>query len=650
MELLYIWINQSENNVFENQGINLSPEFNFVVDVTETGVYFKEDMNWQGVESIFKTDTIVNVTAVVGKNGAGKTTLLKFLYQMHRQIKSCIPGAEGKFDLPENELIVVGRDEGSIVVFYNTGKEKFYNETSYLSCQLKMDMFSDENVMKLYDLFDLFFTNSNYSSEDRLRIDLEDSIKYLSIANSDIEYISRAFYRRVLDLNHPVNPDDYNHLNHWAQIYLQNELTTNDFQSVCDNLYYFKLIEDEKFDNYMGKKSTVIYIKYRNIVGLMEERNPDFRKSNPDERTTSNNLYPFYCAIEKFFSSLNELQPNKFLMVSLSITLVFEYCLFYNHEGMPSFDGLLDNEIEWIEKIIDTDEEYFIKAIAELKSFIAIIKNSEIPDNGYRPRDIPSYKDYVIINYDENKLNYKAFVNFINELFNQDKVFVLRYIKFDNMGMSTGERAFQNLFSRLNLVPKMNTIIAGNYRYSKNYLLLIDEIDLYLHPEWQQEFISVLLNELEKQFPDKKIQLVFSTHSPLLLSDIPKENTVYLRGNDGKTVVDNRSQHKQTFGRDIYNLLEDSFYIENYSMGKYALDYINSIINILLDESHNYREFEIEQIETLTQRINLIGNDVVKNKLKTMLLQCTKDKKDYQIKLLKEKRDNLNRQIAELED
>lgn len=98
MELLYIWINQSENNVFENQGINLSPEFNFVVDVTETGVYFKKDLNWQGVESIFKTDTIVNVTAIVGKNGAGKTTLLKFLYQMHRQIKSCIPGAEGKFD------------------------------------------------------------------------------------------------------------------------------------------------------------------------------------------------------------------------------------------------------------------------------------------------------------------------------------------------------------------------------------------------------------------------------------------------------------------------------------------------------------------------------------------------------------------------
>ena len=204
--------------------------------------------------------------------------------------------------------------------------------------------------------------------------------------------------------------------------------------------------------------------------------------------------------------------------------------------------------------------------------------------------------------------------------------------------------------SRILLRKLSRLTIAGDYRYSNNYLLLIDEIDLYLHPEWQQEFISVLLNELEKQFPDKKIQLVFSTHSPLLLSDIPKENTVYLRGNDGKAVVDNRSQHKQTFGRDIYNLLEDSFYIENYSMGKYALDYINSIINILLDESHNYREFEIEQIETLTQRINLIGNDVVKNKLKTMLLQCTKDKKDYQIKLLKEKRDNLNRQIAELED
>lgn len=650
MELLYIWINQSENNVFENQGINLSPEFNFVVDVTETGVYFKKDMNWQGVESIFKTDTIVNVTAIVGKNGAGKTTLLKFLYQMHRQIKSCIPGAEGKFDLPENKLIIVGRDEESIVVFYNTGKDFFHNETSYLSCQLNMDMFSDEKVMKLYDLFSLFFTNSSYSSEDRLRIDLEDSIQYLSIANSDIEFISKAFYRRVLDLNHPINPDDNNRLKHWTQIFLQNELTTNDFQSVCDNLYYYKLIEDEKFDNYIGKKSTVIHLKYRNIVDLMEQRNPDFRKLTPDERTTGNKYYPFYCAIKNLFDSVNELPPDKFLTVSLSVTLVFEYCLLCDCEGMPSFDGLLDNEIEWIEKNIDTDEDYFLKAIEELKRLMLIIKNSDIPNNGYRPRDVPGYKDYVIINYDENKLNYKAFVSFIYELFNQDNVFVLRYIKFDNMGMSTGERAFQNLFSRLNLVPEMNTVIAGDYRYSNNYLLLIDEIDLYLHPEWQQEFISVLLSELEIQFPDKKIQLVFSTHSPLLLSDIPKENTVYLRGNSGKAIVDNRSQHKQTFGRDIYNLLEDSFYIENYSMGKYALDYINRIINIMLDESHNYKELEIAKIETLVQRINLIGNDVVKNKLKTMLLQCTKDKKDYQIKLLKEKRDNLNRQIAELED
>ena len=649
MELLFIWINQSVNNVFENQGINLSPEFNFIVDVTETGVYIKEDMNWQGFESIFKTDTIVNVTAVVGKNGAGKTTLLKFLYQMHRQIKSCIPGAEGKFDLPENKLIIVGRDEESIVVFYNIGKDIFHNDTSYLSCQLNMDMFLDENVMKLYDLFDLFFTNSNYSSEDRLRIYLEDSIQYLSIANNDIENISRAFYRRVLDLNHPVHPDDFNHLSHWTQIYLQNELTTNDFQSVCDNLYYFRLIEDEKFDNYIGKKSTVIYLMYRNIVDIMEQRNPDFRKSTPDERTTGNKLYPFYCAIDKLFDSLNQLPPDKFLMVSLSVTLVFEYCLFYDCKEMPSFDGLIDNEIEWVENIIDTYEEYFLAAIDELKQLISIIKNCEIPNNGNRPRDDQGYKDYVIINFDENKLTYKAFVRFINKLFNQDKVFVLRYIKFDNMGMSTGERAFQNLFSRLNFVPKMNTVLARDYRCSNNYLLLIDEIDLYLHPEWQQEFISVLLNELEKQFSDKKIQLVFSTHSPLLLSDIPKENTVYLRGNSGKTIVDNRSQHKQTFGRDIYNLLEDSFYIESYSMGKYALDYINSIITMLLDESHNYKELEIEQIETLAQRINLIGNDVVKNKLKTMLLQCSKEKKDYQLKLLKEKRDNLNRQIAEME-
>ena len=43
MELLYVWINKSENGVFEEHGINLSPEYNFLVNRLDNGVVLSED-------------------------------------------------------------------------------------------------------------------------------------------------------------------------------------------------------------------------------------------------------------------------------------------------------------------------------------------------------------------------------------------------------------------------------------------------------------------------------------------------------------------------------------------------------------------------------------------------------------------------------
>ncbi|WP_413662102.1 AAA family ATPase [Microbulbifer sp. CNSA002] len=63
-----------------------------------------------------------------------------------------------------------------------------------------------------------------------------------------------------------------------------------------------------------------------------------------------------------------------------------------------------------------------------------------------------------------------------------------------------------------------------NGHYGKDAILhtkgvaLIDEVDLHLHPEWQQKVIS----QLREAFP--KIQLVVTTHSPQVLSTVRKEN------------------------------------------------------------------------------------------------------------------------------
>lgn len=49
-------------------------------------------------------------------------------------------------------------------------------------------------------------------------------------------------------------------------------------------------------------------------------------------------------------------------------------------------------------------------------------------------------------------------------------------------------------------------------------IILIDEIDLHLHPRWQQHVID----DLRRCFP--KMQFIISTHSPAVLSTVKKEN------------------------------------------------------------------------------------------------------------------------------
>lgn len=57
---------------------------------------------------------------------------------------------------------------------------------------------------------------------------------------------------------------------------------------------------------------------------------------------------------------------------------------------------------------------------------------------------------------------------------------------------------------------------------SSEALLLIDEIDLHLHPDWQQRIVP----DLQRTFP--KTQLVLTTHSPQVLSTVHKDTVLIL--------------------------------------------------------------------------------------------------------------------------
>ena len=78
-------------------------------------------------------------------------------------------------------------------------------------------------------------------------------------------------------------------------------------------------------------------------------------------------------------------------------------------------------------------------------------------------------------------------------------------------------------------------------------IVLIDEIELHLHPAWQRSIIPTL----EATFPN--IQFIATTHSPQVLSSLKQENVFVLE--EFKLVE--KTPH--TFGRDSNSLLQDLF-------------------------------------------------------------------------------------------
>jgi predicted ATP-binding protein involved in virulence len=63
-------------------------------------------------------------------------------------------------------------------------------------------------------------------------------------------------------------------------------------------------------------------------------------------------------------------------------------------------------------------------------------------------------------------------------------------------------------------------------------VLLIDEVDMHLHPRWQQLVIDLL----RQTFPC--LQMILSTHSPHVLSTVDKESIRVIRLRDSRGLVE----------------------------------------------------------------------------------------------------------------
>ena len=103
-------------------------------------------------------------------------------------------------------------------------------------------------------------------------------------------------------------------------------------------------------------------------------------------------------------------------------------------------------------------------------------------------------------------------------------------------------------------------------------IVLIDEIELHLHPSWQQ----TVLNTLMDIFPNT--QFIVTTHSPQVLSSIPSKHIRVL--SDGKAY----SVKEQTQGAEASRILKDVFGVDLRPNGLDIVQVLNSYTDLVYDE------------------------------------------------------------------
>ncbi len=79
-------------------------------------------------------------------------------------------------------------------------------------------------------------------------------------------------------------------------------------------------------------------------------------------------------------------------------------------------------------------------------------------------------------------------------------------------------------------------------------VVLIDEIELHLHPKWQREIIPALT----RTFPN--CQFIVTTHSPQVISQVKPEGIYILEKTDEGVIA---KRPESSFGRDSNRILED---------------------------------------------------------------------------------------------
>lgn len=491
MELLFFYINQSSTKFIEKQGFNFSPNYFFSVDCHDEKYILKQKDSKEKLPQGFfdSSNCISNITAVVGENGSGKTTLLNCIARYSGSVKDQSHDDnyreyfQQKYE--QDKQVVIYRNQNKLICYHNI--ENFENTTDieceYLYQGSKTITEMVRNNSGFENISKIVLSNSMYAEGG---VSTHGSIGTISLNVNSLKTLKKMFYDKKCKNTKSCAGGYYE-----FQDILCAYRNITDFQQVLDILYLEHI-----------KTNKIASIVAKNIDGNLTVNFQSFRKCLDDkfgdldaESNKDIHLRLFVDVLNEVLSKFEWTMLKKDIFCVLYINLLFElitFCRFDAYEGESNIDNkekLLDYIKGFIEHLTESKSEYaqyFAEAFEEISEYEQCMNDCKMVQC-----PLP-LSDWAYISRKEIEYNSQAYDTFLKlikkSFFERRYTFVLKYIDIGGLLLSSGERALLNFFSWMHLVPVFNEIsndVTESLR--DNILLLIDEIDLYCHPSWQQK-------------------------------------------------------------------------------------------------------------------------------------------------------------------
>lgn len=516
-------------------------------------------------------ENITGLKLLVGKNGCGKSTILSLLGLSPQDLRN-------EFLQYEDVPYPTKEQAYDWFALYHLGDDAFALEGYNPSIVVKTDLFLQNHysVSFQYDFTHHLLTNVGVLQESR---DPKSGRKHINQLNC-------LFYCQEPSVSWYARPkrqksDPYN-----ACFFPRHDISQFGYQAV-EHFLYLAAHKDKEFypffDNDPASLTATLTLRQSEVNELTL-----FRRDNSLAEAIYGNGHSFlsmpFPALEKHFGC----QPELSLCHSMVIRYLEELLVFSLKEHPAKNENTFNDQADAPEAVRYTKRRDF------LLDFMESLTHTDAPPDSYKSTVIDSYDLHLakqfcaaleqiperfFVSGDRAKILLSSCeANFLEPLMacydrnnsaTEHELDHTAFLLFHIQHLSSGELALIDLYAAvLSGIKEVN-------RQASNILLLLDEPDSRLHPEWSRLFLKRLTDLLKSDgFCDYQFQIVIATHSPLLLSDVPKKDILCL-GVSGSSQYVIPANHG--FMSNLNDILLDSMFLQS-PFGAFAEDYTNRLL------------------------------------------------------------------------